>query len=239
MDIALVAVLTLVASVVGTTTGFGTSTIMVPALVPFFSLPQVLLLVGIIHWFGNIWKMLLFRSGARWPLILLFGIPGLAATVIGSSLVFHISEESLERILGAFLLAYVGLTLATAGFRMPQTRMAALLGGALYGLSAGVFGVGGAIRGAFLTAYDLPKEVYIFTAGAIGLAVDSGRVATYLSQGAGIEPRLAWALALFVPVSFAGAKVAERIVQHIPQARFRTVVAVFLGLIALQILVFS
>jgi uncharacterized protein len=60
MDIVLIAVLTLLASTVGTMTGFGTSTIMVPVLASFLALPQVLLLVGVIHWFGNLWKMLLF-----------------------------------------------------------------------------------------------------------------------------------------------------------------------------------
>jgi uncharacterized membrane protein YfcA len=122
-------------------------------------------------------------------------------------------------------------------FKVPQTTATAILGGALYGLTAGVFGVGGAVRGAFLAAYDLPKEVYIFTAGAIGLAVDTGRLATYWSQGAQLDARLHWGLLLFVPVSFAGAKVAERIVQRIPQERFRAVVAAFLALVALKLLV--
>ena len=72
MDIALIAALTLIASAVGTLTGFGTSTIMVPILASFLPVPQVLLLVGIIHWFGDIWKMLLFRIGVRWRLIFLF-----------------------------------------------------------------------------------------------------------------------------------------------------------------------
>ena len=76
MDIALIALLTFVGSLVGTLTGFGTSTVMVPVLVMFYPLPQALLLVGIIHWFGDIWKMLLFRSGVRWRLVLLFGVPG-------------------------------------------------------------------------------------------------------------------------------------------------------------------
>jgi uncharacterized membrane protein YfcA len=47
MDIALIAALTLVASAVGTLTGFGTSTIMVPVLASLLPVPQVLLLVGI------------------------------------------------------------------------------------------------------------------------------------------------------------------------------------------------
>ena len=119
---------------------------------------------------------------------------------------------------------------------MPQTTATALTGGALYGLSAGVFGVGGAARGAFLAAYDLPKEVHIFTAGAIGLAVDTGRLVTYWSQGAQLDPRLLWGLLLFVPVSFAGAKVAERTLARIPQERFRAVVAIFLGLVGLKLL---
>ena len=183
MDIALIALLTFVGSVIGTVTGFGTSTVMVPALVMFYPLPQALLLVGIIHWFGDIWKMLLFRSGVRWRLVLLFGVPGVVATVLGGLLVFQAPQELLSRILGAFLLAYVAFILIKRRFKVPQTTATALTGGALYGLSAGAFGVGGAVRGAFLAAYDLPKEVYIFTAGAIGLAVDIGRLATYWGQG--------------------------------------------------------
>jgi len=238
MDIALIALLTLLASAVGTVTGFGTSTVMVPVLVSFYPLTQALLLVGIIHWFGDIWKMLLFRSGARWRLVLLFGAPGVLATVLGGLLVFQAPQELLSRILGAFLLAYVAFILIKRRFKVPQTTATALLGGALYGLFAGVFGVGGAVRGAFLAAYDLPKHVYIFTAGAIGLVVDTGRLATYWSQGAGLDARLLWGLLLFVPVSFAGAKIGERIVAQIPQERFRSVIAAFLGLIALKLVVF-
>jgi len=203
----------------------------------FYPLPHALLLVGIIHWFGDIWKMLLFRSGVRWRLVLLFGVPGVVATVLGGLLVFQVPQELLSRILGAFLLAYVAFILIKRRFKVPQTTATALAGGALYGLSAGVFGVGGAVRGAFLAAYDLPKEVYIFTADAIGLAVDTGRLATYWGQGAELDARLLWGLLLFVPVSFASAKVAERIVQRIPQERFRAVVDAFLGLVALKLLV--
>jgi len=237
MDILLIALLTLVASAVGTVTGFGTSTIMVPVLVSFLPLPQTLLLVGIVHWFGDIWKMLLFRRGARWRLILLFGVPGIAMSVVGGLLVFQAPAETLSRVLGAFLLAYVAFILVKGRFKLPETAATALLGGALYGLTAGIFGVGGAVRGAFLAAYDLPKEVYIFTAGAIGLVVDTGRLVTYWGQGAELDPRLLWGLLLFVPVSFAGAKLGERLVARIPQERFRTVIAVFLALVALKLLV--
>lgn len=238
MDIALIALLTLVASAVGTITGFGTSTLMVPVLVGFLPLPQALLLVGIIHWFGDIWKMLLFKSGVRWRLVLLFGVPGIALTVLGGLLVFQVQEALLARVLGAFLLLYVALLVTEGRFKLPQTTPSALVGGALHGLTAGIFGIGGAVRGAFLAAYDLRKEVYLYTAGAIGLAVDSGRLATYWWQGAVLDARLLWGLLIFVPVSLVGARLAARIVARIPQHRFRTVIAVFLGLVAVKLLLF-
>jgi uncharacterized protein len=238
MDLVLIALLTFVAAGLGTLTGFGTSTLMVPVLASFYPLTQALLLVGIVHWFGNIWKMGLFRQGLRWGLILKFGIPGIVATVLGGLLVFRSPETLLSRVLGAVLLAYVIFLFVRNRFKVPQTSATAIAGGTLYGFSAGVFGIGGAVRGAFLATFDLPKAVYIATAGAIGIVVDSGRLAAYAWEGATLSPRLLWGLLLLVPVSFAGAKVAERVVERIPQARFRSVVAVFLCLIGLQLLLF-
>jgi len=238
VDIALIAVLTFFASGVGTLTGFGTSTIMVPVMASFFPLPMTLLFVGIIHWFGDIWKMVLFREGLRWDLILKFGVPGVAATMIAGTLMFRIDDEILSRVLGAALLGYVVFLLVKDQFKVPESTTTAVTGGALYGFSAGFFGIGGAVRGAFLAAFDLRKAVYIATAGAIGLAIDTGRIATYLWEGATLDSRLLWGMLVFVPLSFAGAKVAERIVDRIPQDHFRTVIAIFLGLVALKLLVF-
>ena len=48
------------------------------------------------------------------------------------------------------MLAYVAFILVKSRFRVPQTTPTALLGGTLYGLFAGVFGVGGAVRGALV-----------------------------------------------------------------------------------------
>jgi uncharacterized protein len=135
--------------------------------------------VGIIHWFGDIWKLTLFREGIRWDLILKFGVPGIAATVVAGLIVFQLPEELLSRVLGAALLAYVAFILIKSNFEIPETTSIALTGGTLYGFTAGIFGIGGAVRGAVLSAFNLPKSVYIATSGAIGLAIDSGRLAAY------------------------------------------------------------
>jgi len=237
MEIALILIVVVVASVIGTLTGFGLSTVMIPVMILFYPLPQTLLFVGVVHWFGDLWKLVLFREGIRWRLILAFGIPGILATTIGARLVFSISGTVLSRILGIFLIGYVVFLIARSAFRVGQSTVTAAVGGALSGFFAGIFGMGGAIRGLFLSAFDLPKAVYLATAGAIAIAIDTTRLTTYLLQGTRLEPRLLWGMLLFVPASFLGARVAKGLVDKIPQEHFRKIIAAFLLIVGLKLLI--
>lgn len=239
MTILYIALLTFVAAGIGTLTGFGTSTIMVPILLVTYSLPQTLLLVGIIHWFGDIWKIILFKRGFRWKLVLSFGCAGIIATFLGARIIFTASGELLSRILGGFLVAYVLFLFLKPTFKVPKGMVTAVGGGALSGFCAGIFGIGGAVRSAFLSAFDLDKSVYIATAGAIAFAIDTTRIGTYLSGGVRLRPEILWGLLLFIPVSFIGAYSAKRIVEKIPQAKFRMVIAVFLLLVGIKLLLFA
>jgi len=238
MTIIYLTILTILAGGVGTLTGFGTSTIMVPVLLIFFPLPQTLLLVGIIHWFGDIWKLALFRQGIRWKILLGFGIPGIITSFLGASLAFSAPEGLLSRILGGFLLAYVAFLFANTSFRMNQGNLTAITGGTLSGFLAGIFGIGGAVRSAFLSVFDLPKAIYITTTGGIALFIDSSRLITYYLKGTQLEPILAWGLLAFIPASFLGAKIAKSVVNKIPQKHFRTVLVVFLFLVGIKLLLF-
>jgi len=237
MRVLYIAALTVVASLVGTVTGFGTSTIMTSVLVFFLPPLEALFLVAIVHWFGDIWKMTFFRSGLRLTLVALFGLTGLVASFLGARVTLGVREDLLLRGLGGFLIAYAVFLLVQSRFRVPPSPTVALAGGSLSGFTAGIFGVGGAIRSMFLAAFDLPKEVYVATSGAIGLLVDSSRIVTYFAGGARLEQALGWGLLVFIPASFAGAALARRIVDRIPQARFRMVIAVFLLAAGLKLVI--
>ena len=237
MQAALLCLLALIASGVGTATGFGTSTIMIPVMTMFVSLPIALLFVGIIHLCGDIWKVLLFRRGFEWKLVLGFGLSGIAASFIGASLSLRESAFPLKRILGAFLIGYVVFLLLKRKWTLPKTRATSVCGGALSGLFAGFFGVGGAVRGAFLTAFDLPKEVYVLTSGMIALFIDVTRVSRYLWGGTRLEVNLLYALIACIPISFAGAYLAKRFLDRLPQRLFRIFVGVFLGLVGARLLI--
>ena len=238
MEIFLIALLTIVATFIGTLSGFGSSTIMLPVVILFFPLPQALLFVGIIHWFNDIWKIILFKKGIQWKLLLGFGIPGIITSFLGASLAVTTSAQVLSRILGGFLITYVVFFAINPTFKLAQTNLTSVSGGSLSGFFAGIFGLGGAIRGLFLSAFNLPKAVYIFTSGAIALAIDSTRLTTYYIGGTRLESTLLWGLLIFIPASFVGAGIAKGIVDKIPQNKFRIVVASFLFLVGVKLLLF-
>ena len=229
--------LTLLASGVGTATGFGTSTIMIPVLALFVPMPIALLFVGIIHLCGDIWKVLLFKRGVDWNLILGFGLSGIVASFLGASLSLRAHGLPLKPILGGFLILYVLFLFLKREWALPKTHGTAVCGGLSSGLFAGFFGVGGAVRGAFLTAFDLPKEVYIFTSGLIALFIDITRVSRYIWGGTRLEQELLIALILSIPFSFLGAYLAKRFLDKLPQKFFRLFVGFFLALVGVKLLI--
>ncbi len=238
-QVILLCILILVASVVGTATGFGTSTVMIPVMTLFVPLPITLLFVGIIHLCGDIWKVLLFKRGFEWKLVLGFGIPGIVASFLGASLSLHAQALPLKQILGAFLILYVVYLLVKRNWSLPKTHTTAVCGGSLSGLFAGFFGIGGAVRGAFLMAFNLPKEVYIFTSGLIALFIDVTRISRYIWGGTRLGQNLLLALLAGIPISFIGAYTAKRFLDKLPQKQFRVFVAVFLALVGAKLLIWS
>lgn len=229
--------LTLISSLVGTMTGFGTSTIMVPVLSLFLPIPQTLLFVGIIHWFGDIWKMVFFKKGLNAKLVILFGIPGIIVSFLAAKLPLTISEAVLQKSLGLFLVSYVVFLMVKPRWKIPASNPTALLGGILSGFFAGIFGVGGAIRGTFLSAFNLPKSMFLFTSGAIGILIDTSRLTQYLMSGITIPQTQIAILALCIPASLLGAYVAKQFVDRIPQHAFRLVIATALFLVGIRYLV--
>jgi len=150
LNTAIIAAITFIAAVFGTGNGFGISTIIVPVILFLYPLPAALLFVGIIHFTGDIWKVLFFKHGIRCNLILSFGLPGIIASYLGASLVLSVTGLLMKRILAVFFLV---------------------------------------------------------------------------------------TLAVCIPISFLGAYITKKVVHKIPQKKFRTIIAVFIGLMAIKLLV--
>lgn len=236
-EIIFLSLLTFFASFIGTLTGFGNSTIMVPVLLMFLPFAPTMLLTGILHIFNDAWKIIFFRKGIRWKLVLYFGIPAMIATSLGSVFIFTAPEGLLSRIMGAFLLAYSLFLLFHHKFKMPADAITAVTGGLLSGFFSGIFGLGGAIRSAFLAGFRLPPAVFLSTIGLIGLLTDLVRVGTYTLGGVQLDSYIWAGMLLFVPASFLGAVIAKLFVDKINAKQYNAMVAVFLLLAGLQLFI--
>jgi len=234
-----VSLLTISASAIGTVSGFGISTLMVPIMLFFLPYAETLLFVGVVHWFGDVWKIFLFKKGLNWKILLAFGIPGVIAAYIGATLTFHISTTLLSRVTGVFLIAYVAFITLKPRFKIKPNTTSALFGGGLSGLLGGLTGVGGgAVRAVVLTAFNLQKEIYVFTTGIVGATVDASRIAGYFVGGTKITHVLLIGLPFFVLMSFLGVKIGKALVDKIPQKKFRLVVSIFLLIIGVKFAIF-
>jgi uncharacterized membrane protein YfcA len=111
-------------------------------------------------------------------------------------------------------------------------------GGALTGFFSGIFGIGGEINAVALSAFNLEKAVYIATSGAISFMIDSARIANYIKGGIRLEPTIISGLLVLISTSLFGVMIGKRLVEKIPQEKFRNVVAVFIFLFGLKLLLF-
>ncbi|MGH7196881.1 MAG: sulfite exporter TauE/SafE family protein [Candidatus Saccharimonadales bacterium] len=235
--VALFFVAAFLAEVIGTVAGFGSSTILLPVAVLFFDFKTALVLVAFMHIFGNIGRITFFKHGFDKRIILFFGLPSVALTLVGALLVLAIDQTVLKGLLGVFLVGYAAYALLRSKIKMPENLFTLALGGASSGFLAGLIGTGGVLRGAFLNAFDVPKTTYIASAAAVSLAVDLTRIPIYLSGGF-LQQQFYWFVPLLFVLAIAGSFVGKKIVDKIPQEKFKRVVLVAIAAVG-AVLVFD
>ena len=224
-----------ISEVIGTIAGFGSSTVFLPLALFFFDFKTALVLVALLHIFGNIGRISFFKSGLDKHVLLIFGIPSVILTLLGALLVNFISQEILKGILGIFLIIYATVFLWKEDLRVKASVLNSILGGGLSGFLAGLIGTGGALRGAFLTAFGLSKEKYIATAAAIALAVDLTRIPVYFSQGF-LKEENYWYIPALLIIALAGSYTGKLVVKKIPQKTFKKVVLVAILAVGIKFL---
>ncbi|MBI2020374.1 sulfite exporter TauE/SafE family protein [Candidatus Daviesbacteria bacterium] len=213
----------LFAEIVGTIAGFGSSTIFLPLALIFLDFKTALVIVAFFHISGNIGRIGFFKKGLDRELLIKFGLPSVGLTVAGALLVSFVSQDLLKGLLGLFLIVYASYALWREDFHIPASTKSAIIGGGLSGFLAGLIGTGGALRGAFLTGFALPKEKYIATAAAVALAVDLTRIPIYLSQGF-LETKYYWYLPILFILALTGAFIGRQIVKRFSYKIFRKIV---------------
>ena len=165
--------LALVAEVVGTIGGFGSSVFFVPIANFYFDFHSVLGLTALFHLSSNVSKIFIFKQGLNKKLLINIGVPSVIFVIVGGVASNYISNTYLGIVLGVFLVGFSLFFLIKRQFVLNASKKNAVIGGALSGFSAGLLGTGGAIRGLTMAAFNLEKSVFIATSAMIDLMIDS------------------------------------------------------------------
>ncbi|MBL7911546.1 MAG: sulfite exporter TauE/SafE family protein [Bacteroidia bacterium] len=228
----LFAILALLAEVIGTVGGFGSSLFFVPIAGFFFDFHSVLGITALFHLSSNISKIALFRTGFDKKLIITIGIPAVLFVIVGAFLTQYFDSKLLEIFLAIFLIAISVILLIFKNLKLKPTLFNSISGGAFSGITAGLLGSGGAIRGLTLAAFNLKKEIFIATSAIIDLGIDLSRSVVYFSNGYMHKHDL-YLVPILLVVAIVGTYVGKKILKRFSQEQFKSIVLFLILLVGL------
>jgi uncharacterized membrane protein YfcA len=228
--------LALIAEIIGTIGGFGSSVFFVPLGNLYFDFYSVLGLTAIFHLSSNLSKIFLFKKGLDKKLLFTIGIPSVIFVIIGGFLSKVVSSYFLEIFLGIFLIALSLLFIIKSKLSIRPNKENAIIGGSFSGLSAGLLGTGGAIRGLTMAAFNLEKSVFIATSAFIDLMIDLSRTFVYYNNGYIHKHDLKYVPFLLV-IGIVGSFIGKKILDYIPQSKFRRLSLFFILFIGIVTIV--
>lgn len=223
-------ILTLIAEIMGTIGGFGSSLFFVSISQFFYDFHTVLALTGLLHIFSNTAKIVLFRKSIDWKLTLWLGISSMLLAIAGAYITRHVDFLYAKLIMAFFLITFSTFFFLKPTFALFPTLKNSIIGGAVSGFLAGFIGTGGAIRGLVLAAFNLEKNVFVGTSAAIDFGVDLSRTIIYLDANY-LARKEIWYIPVLMAAAFLGSYLGKRLLNKIPQEVFKKIV---LGLIFLM-----
>lgn len=218
-------VLALVAEVIGTVSGFGSSILFVPLASLFFDFKIVLGITAIFHVFSNLSKLYLFRNGIDKAIAIKMGIPAIAFVILGAALSKVIPQKDIELMMSLMVLGMAIYLLINFNKSFEKSNSNLVKGGIISGFTAGLVGTGGAIRGLTLTAFNLSKTVFIATSAFIDLGVDTSRAIVYFLNGY-VHKEFLITIPILLVISLLGSYLGKIILTKIAENTFKYIVLV-------------
>lgn len=216
-------ILSVLAEIIGTVGGFGSSLLFVPIAGFFLDFHSVLGITALFHVASNLSKLGLFRKGFDRKLIINIGLPSVLFVLPGAYMSKLFNSQHLQIALAIFLILMSSLLLIFKKLVLKPSLINSVGGGALSGFTAGILGTGGAIRGLTLAAFNLGKEAFIATSAAIDMGVDLSRSLVYVANGFVRQSDL-YLVPILVAIGFTGTYIGKWLLGFISEKQFKSVV---------------
>ncbi len=253
MDILVICIVALLASMLTFFSGFGLGTLLLPAFALFMPIEHAIAMTAVVHLLNGLFKLALLRKHIDTRVLLRFGLPAVLAAVLGAWLLSALGTLPalhaytalghrfeilpLKLVIGVLLLLFAMIELLPKLRDLEFDARWQPLGGALSGFFGGLAGMQGALRSAFLARSGLDKQAFVATGAAIACVIDLARLAVYagtlLAVFGTLDHRLlVWA----VLAAFAGAWLGNRLLHKTTLRGLQRVVAAMLFAFAIGLI---
>jgi uncharacterized protein len=226
----------IVAGAVASVSGFGIGSLLTPLIALHAGTKTAVAAVSIPHLIGTAIRFWHLRGSVDRTVVWRFGLTSAAGGLTGALLNARAPSPWLTIMFGSLLVFAGAAQLSGQAQRWRFHGSVAWIAGAVSGLFGGLVGNQGGIRSAALLGFDLPKERFVATATAIALFVDAARMPVYVV----VERTQVAAIWLLVMVATAGVVVGtlagERLLERVPERRFRQIVGAIILLLGVVIL---
>ncbi len=159
------------AGVLGGVIGFGTTIILMPALVYFYGPIQAIPVIALVATAANLSRIFLWWNVIQWRVCIAYSFTAIPFTVLGVNTLVRLDERLVEMTLGGFLILLVPIRrwMRKKNFYLKLWQMG--LVGAIIGYLTGIVATTGAINTPFFLAYGLSKGAFLGTEAASTLSI--------------------------------------------------------------------
>ncbi len=252
MEIAIISLVALGASVLTFFSGFGLGTILTPFMAIFFPVETAIALTGIVHLLNNLFKFVLVRRQVDWQVALRFGVTAVIAAAIGAVVLGLIPDQTaiatwqagtkqfeirlLKLIVAALMIVFVLFELLPRLRALQFEKDKLLLGGALSGFFGGLTGHQGALRSAFLIKCGLSKEAFVATGVVIACAIDITRLGVYSTRlSLSLVEQNSTLLICAIVAAFAGAWLGSKLLKKVTLAFVQYTVSILVFVLSVAL----
>lgn len=252
MEILIIAIAALAASVLTFFSGFGLGTILMPVFAFFFPVDVAIALTGVVHFANNMFKIGLVGRMADKAVLIRFGIPAIVASFAGAWLLLRLAGlppvyeyelwnksfavTPVKLIIAILLFFFALLEILPVMQKVQFGGRRLMLGGILSGFFGGLAGIQGAFRSAFLIKSGLSKEAFIATGVIIAALVDMTRLSVYATRyaTAGLSENITLLITAIL-AALAGALIGKALLKKVTLKSIQLLVAIMLIVVAMAL----
>ena len=252
MEIVLISLAAFLVAILTFFSGFGLGTILTPIFMIFFPVDLAIALTGVVHFFNNLFKIILVGKNANRQVLIRFGIPAVIAAFLGASLLLRLPDATplfsyelfgreldvypVKFLISILLIIFASLDLIPAFNRLQFSKDKLPIGGFLSGFFGGLSGNQGALRSAFLIKAGLSKEAFVGTAVVVSTFVDFTRLSVYATRfsKAGLIDNLPIVVSATL-AAIAGAFLGNKLLKKVTLKSLQVLVAILLILVSIAL----